>query len=350
MTRSLWELLALPEEGGPLALPFVAVSAPMVRYSRLPARVVFREHGLVDLAYTPMILADSFVRSDVCRRLELPLAPGRDSPLVVQFASNRPSTFAAAAALVTQMSYGDGGVVAVDLNCGCPQRWARQEGLGSALLDTPDLVAEMVRSARASMPSDRHVTAKLRIVPEADGRAEANASQTTVELARRLERMGASWLTLHARTVRQGGTGPVDLAVLADVVAGVQIPIVGNGGIITRDDANDMHRRTGCAGVMAGERLLHDPTLFRDFASEEHRSMARWQALQAYIDNAVGWTPGISTHQDAKVFVNHVHWQLHDLVDPERRKTMLATTSVSGLIAYVHKHSLTAQGSVPASK
>lgn len=66
-----------------------------------------------------------------------------DRPLVVQFAATNSTDFARAAELVAPFADG------VDLNCGCPQRWALSSGYGAALIKQPELVADMVQRARA---------------------------------------------------------------------------------------------------------------------------------------------------------------------------------------------------------
>jgi len=66
---------------------FVKISAPMVRYSKLSFRRLVRKFG-VDLAFTPMIMSDSFVASAKSRDSEFTTAPS-DRPLVVQFAANK---------------------------------------------------------------------------------------------------------------------------------------------------------------------------------------------------------------------------------------------------------------------
>lgn len=106
--------------------PLVTVCAPMVRYSKLAFRTLVRRHG-VDVAFTPMIIADCFVRSRAARDVEF-TTHAQDRPLVVQFAANDAEVFSAAVEYVAP--HADG----VDLNCGCPQRWAMSEGLGSQLL------------------------------------------------------------------------------------------------------------------------------------------------------------------------------------------------------------------------
>ena len=64
---------------------FVKISAPMVRYSKLSFRRLVRKYG-ADVAFTPMIMADSFVASEKSRDIEFTTAPS-DRPLIVQFAA-----------------------------------------------------------------------------------------------------------------------------------------------------------------------------------------------------------------------------------------------------------------------
>src|SRR4051812_8835344 len=77
---------------------FMRISAPMVRYSKLAFRTLVRRHGM-DVAYTPMIVSDCFVRSQAARDVEF-TTHGEDRPLVVQFAANNAADFALAAEYV----------------------------------------------------------------------------------------------------------------------------------------------------------------------------------------------------------------------------------------------------------
>eukprot|EP01083_Nonionella_stella_P075520 205348_1 len=88
---------------------FVKMVAPMVRYSKLPFRMLCRKWG-ADLCFTPMIIADSFNRSAKARDSSMTTSK-YDRPLMVQFASNNPITFAQSSHKA--MHYCDGG----DLNC-----------------------------------------------------------------------------------------------------------------------------------------------------------------------------------------------------------------------------------------
>ena len=75
---------------GDFELP-VRICAPMVRYSKLPFRMLVRLYDC-DIAYTPMIMADSFSSSANARDNEF-TTNSDDRPLIVQFAANKVDDF-----------------------------------------------------------------------------------------------------------------------------------------------------------------------------------------------------------------------------------------------------------------
>jgi len=80
--------------------------------------------------------------------------------LLAQFASPNSASLADAAELIAP--YIDG----LDVNCGCPQKWAFHEGIGCALLRKPELVADMIRVTKDRMGWGWPVSIKIRIDPE----------------------------------------------------------------------------------------------------------------------------------------------------------------------------------------
>ncbi len=109
----------------------------------------------------------------ISNRRQAELNPGFiRRPLVVQFAARSDKEFGDAAELVVGAADG------VDLNCGCPQKWAMQEGVGAALLKRPELVRAMVRQAaeRSRLP----VSVKIRVAADV---------RETVELVRIAEQV-----------------------------------------------------------------------------------------------------------------------------------------------------------------
>ena len=133
----------------------VKICAPMVRYTKLQFRQLIRKYNC-DLTYTPMIMCDSFTRSQKARDVEF-TTNETDRPMIVQLAANNANDFATAAQFVR--NYSDG----VELNCGCPQRWAIQEGIGSGLVDKNELVCEMVKEARRRLNYDKDFVVAIKI-------------------------------------------------------------------------------------------------------------------------------------------------------------------------------------------
>ena len=80
-----------------------------------------------------------------------------DRPLVVQFGCESSLDLVRAAEMI--QPYCDG----VDINCGCPQTWACQEGLGAQLMQEPEKVVDMIRSVKDRCGTDLSVSVKIRL-------------------------------------------------------------------------------------------------------------------------------------------------------------------------------------------
>lgn len=200
----------------------------------------------VDLAYTPMIVSDPFLKSQKARDADFTTAPG-DRPLIVQFAASNATDLASSAELVSK--YADG----VDLNCGCPQRWAMAEGYGACLLDKPDLVRDMIYQTRNRISeADFTVSMKIRIHKDI---------RKTVDICQKVQSCGLSFLTVHGRTKEQRSE-PVNLEAIKAVKESLHIPVVANGDVNSLERAQEIASFTGVDGVMAARSLLNNPAMF----------------------------------------------------------------------------------------
>ncbi|KAF9415012.1 hypothetical protein HW555_007279 [Spodoptera exigua] len=277
---------------------YIKVCAPMVRYSKVQFRTLVKNYG-VDLCFTPMILADSFCQNSKARCNEFSTTV-TDTPLIVQFAANNRDDFVDASRLV--YGYSDG----VDLNCGCPQKWAMKDGYGCALLSKPELIHDLVKGIRNNLPNNFSVSVKIRILKELN---------RTIDMCQKLEKCGVSFLTVHGRTPTQKSGDKVDTMALRDVVESVQIPIVANGGIKTLDDADDLYRQVNCQGVMAASGILTNPGLFSGATKTPLSCVKMWKDMkdkesdkitfQCYHHHLVFMLEKVLTKQQKQVF-NHL--------------------------------------------
>jgi tRNA-dihydrouridine synthase 3 len=148
----------------------------------------------------------------------------------------------------------------VDLNCGCPIYEATRRGLGAALLRKPAKLARLVAGIAAELPVP--LTVKIRI-GETD--AKINVDEVTALLAE----AGAAVVTIYGRTMQQRYKRPADWGIIEGVAASANVPIVGNGDVLTHYEASRRMQEHGCLAVMVGRGALIRPWIF-----QEHRDGA----------------------------------------------------------------------------
>ncbi|KAF2236751.1 tRNA-dihydrouridine synthase-like protein 4-like protein [Viridothelium virens] len=235
------------------------ICAPMVRYSKLAFRSLVREYS-VDLCYTPMVLAKEFVRSSQARDSDFS-TNFQDTPTVVQFGASSPLELARAASLVQPFVSG------VDLNCGCPQSWACQDGLGAVLMRDRAAVAGMVKAVKQLCGPDFCVSVKIRIHKDL---------RETVDFVRTVEAAGADYLTVHARTHYQRSSTPALIEATKLVKETVSVPVVANGDAFSLEDVERIAQQTGADGVMSARGLMENPTLFAGYAATPSEAVERF--------------------------------------------------------------------------
>ncbi len=234
---------------GPLTLSSNLFLSPLAGYTNLPFRLVVREVGGVGLCTTDLVNARSLLekREKAFKLIETRPA---DSPLAVQLFGSVAEEMRDAALVVEAH-----GAVAVDINMGCPVKKVVKIGGGSAMMTELDKTAALVRGMVKAVKIP--VTAKMRLGWDDD-------NLTAPDLARALEDAGVAAIFVHGRTREQGFGGTVNLAGIRKVVQAVKnIPVIGNGDVVTPQAAKMMLAETGCAGVSVGRGAFYDPWIFK---------------------------------------------------------------------------------------
>ncbi len=162
------------------------------------------------------------------------------------------------------------GAPGIDLNFGCPAKRVNNHDGGASILRCPERAELITRAVRDAVPPQVPVTVKIRL-----GWADSDA---VVELAERIERGGASWLTIHARTKQQMYAPPVDYRALGRAVRAVSIPVVANGDICSVHALSACRAQSGAHAFMVGRGALSDPFVFHAL-----RGRARPSALSSVL-------------------------------------------------------------------
>src|SRR5580658_6746647 len=149
----------------------------------------------------------------------------------------------------------DMGFDIVDINFGCPVKKVVSCNGGSGLLRDLPLVERLLRTVRAAITIP--LTMKFRA-------GWNDRELVAVRMARLAEDCGLQAIALHPRTREQGYSGQADWTRIAEVKAAVRnISVIGNGDIVTPEDALRMVRETGCDAVMIGRTASSNPWIFR---------------------------------------------------------------------------------------
>jgi len=234
---------------GSLKLSSNLFLSPLAGYTNLPFRLVVREIGKVGLCTTDLVNARSLLEQRE-KAFKLIETRPEDSPLAVQLFGSVPGEMRDAALIVESR-----GAVSVDINMGCPVKKVCQVGGGSAMMTELDKTAALVRGMVNAVKIP--VTAKMRLGWDDD-------NLTAPDLARALEAAGVTAIFVHGRTREQGFGGTVNLAGIRQVVQAVpNLPVIGNGDIVSPEAAKMMMDQTGCAGISIGRGAFYDPWIFR---------------------------------------------------------------------------------------
>lgn len=238
--------MPFPYPSGPAAVPVFL--APMAGVSESPFRRLCRRWG-ADVVVTEFLSAEGIRRENEATISKLRFLPD-EHPIGVQIFGAEPDAMREAAALVTDVFQPD----YIDINFGCPVKKVVKRNGGSGCLRDLDLVQQVIRAVRAG--TTLPVTVKIR-----SGWNEE--MRDPVQIARKCQEAGARALALHPRTRTQMYTGAARWEEIARVKEALEIPVIGNGDIKTAEDAQRMHRETGCDGVMIARGSFGQPWIFQ---------------------------------------------------------------------------------------
>ena len=230
--------------------------APMAGVTDYAFRQICREMG-ADGFVSEMVSAKAMHYRDA-KTAKLARLRFGEEDTAIQIFGSEPEIMAEAAKMLSDNSYAhcvsDIIPCAIDINMGCPVKKIVSNHEGSALMENPLLVEKIVSAVKQA--TNLPVTVKFRAGID-------DSRMNCVEVAKAAEAGGADALCVHARTRVQMYAPPVKWEYIRMVKETVSVPVIGNGGIESAEDAISMYKETGCDAVMIGRGAEGNPFIFR---------------------------------------------------------------------------------------
>ena len=226
------------------------VLAPMAGISNSAFRRIVKEMG-AGLIVAEMVSDKAIVYKNK-KTLDMLYMTDFERPISQQIFGSDVESFREAAKYIEENIHPD----IIDINMGCPvPKVAISSQAGSALLKDLNKIYDIVKNVVDSI--NIPVTVKIR-----SGWDENSINAK--EVAQVVEKAGASAIIVHPRTRKQGYSGKADWSIIKKVKESVNIPVIGNGDILSCYDAKKMIDETGCDAVMIGRGVLGNPWLIKE--------------------------------------------------------------------------------------
>lgn len=271
--------------------------SPMDGVSDHPFRWINKKYGKPDLIFTEFASAEGVCHSRNPKILNHFDFDNSQRPLIAQIFGKTPASFKQTAVLLCEL-----GVDGIDINMGCPAKTVAHNGSGAALIKTPELAKEIIKSVQEGIREwgeglklesceaiSNQMIAALKHKKELFGLSESNRNNLpTVSVKTRIgvdENQVLSWLpnliamqpaaiSLHGRTLKQSYSGLADWEVIARAVELVKkedpsIVFLGNGDVKNYEEALEKVKRYGVDGVLLGRASFGNPLVFLPKAERE---------------------------------------------------------------------------------
>ena len=304
------------------------VLAPMAGICNSAYRQICKDMGC-GLIYAEMV-SDKAITYNNQKTIDMLYMTEKERPISQQIFGSDKESFVEAAKFIEKEMKPD----IIDINMGCPvPKVAVRAQAGSALLKDLDKIFDIVSSVVSSV--NVPVTVKIRSGWDSN---HINA----VEVAKVIEKAGASAICVHPRTRSQGYSGKADWNIIKEVKENVSIPVIGNGDIKSHEDAKRMLEETKCDAVMIGRGVLGNPWLIKNIVNYLDGKEVIDVSIVDRIDMCLKHLKLLDSLKNEKLACleirNHISWYFKGIKGAnELKNKVYQTTSIHDIILLLNE-------------
>ena len=304
------------------------VLAPMAGICNSAYRQICKDMGC-GLIYAEMV-SDKAITYSNQKTIDMLYMTEKERPISQQIFGSDKESFVEAAKYIEKEMKPD----IIDINMGCPvPKVAVRAQAGSALLKDLDKIFDIVSSVVSSV--NVPVTVKIRSGWDSN---HINA----VEVAKVIEKAGASAICVHPRTRSQGYSGKADWNIIKEVKENVSIPVIGNGDIKSPEDAKRMLEETKCDAVMIGRGVLGNPWLIKNIVNYLDGKEVIDVSIVDRIDMCLKHLKLLDSLKNEKLACleirNHISWYFKGIKGAnELKNKVYQTTSIHDIILLLNE-------------
>lgn len=233
-----------------LEVPFFAM-APMADVTDFAFREMFAKYGPPDVFYTEFVSADGLASEEGRKFLQKELRfSKKQRPIVAQIFGARPENIEKAVKIIEELGF-DG----VEINMGCPDKAVIKQGAGAALIRTPELAREIIKSAKKGAK---------RIPVSVKTRIGFNKIETEKWISEIISEK-PDCLIVHGRTKKEMSEVPAhwdEIAKAAKIAKEKKVVFLGNGDVKSLEEGKKKAEEFGVDGIMVGRGIFGNPWFF----------------------------------------------------------------------------------------
>ena len=311
--------LNTPFKLGSLTLTNRLIQGPLAGYSCAPFRQLYYDYTPPAYCVTEMISAQDVLSKHQANSRYLYRA-AEEKVLCYQLSGTVPKTMAQAAYRLQEL-----GADLIDINCGCPKAKIRKKGAGSALLESPQRLFDIISTMRQAISIP--LTVKIRLM---ENFAE-------IDLAKGIEQAGATALIVHGRHWTDDYDKASDLARIASIKQSVTFPVIANGDLADVTSIHEAIQVTGCDGYMIGRAGCGVPWLYQSLLAEpgSFQAIHLSERIGCFIRHLEGLARLESEHKAMLQSKSLVRYYFRDVLSDAQLQVFYALDKMNAIYEYI---------------